>query len=207
MNPAFLPVGNSILVVPTTVASTAFTLPNGCNAVRIKASNSNTLVAFGSDSSVAVTQPSTSTPANGVLLPNVSEIFGVGPAVQLSLITMSTSPNQTVVVTGGIMKGQFQPQGNSQLIQVTTSASAALQLSGGTQTVRVRNTSPVNPVYVAFGTSTVVAVNETTGTPANGIMLNVTSAEKFDVAPNCWFSFISTAAGPTPVYITQGFGR
>ncbi len=205
MNPAFTPVGNSQLVSATTSGSAAITLSNGVNAVRIRAS-ALALVAFGNDSSIVASCPTTGVPANGVSLATGSEVFGVGPGVNLSFMT-SSAVASLLVVTPGVQKNAFTPMGNSQIVMVTTSASAALQLAGNTAGVRIRNASPGNPVYVAFGTSSVVATNETTGAPANGIMVSLSSFEKFNVPPNCWVSFISSAVGPSAVHITQGFGK
>lgn len=98
----------------------------------------------------------------------------------------------------------FLPQGNSQLISATTTASVGLQISSGNiQGVRIRTSALA---YVAFGSSTVTALAPTTSTPANGIWLNSAAVEKFTVPPNCYVSFITSAAAGALCTITPGFG-
>ncbi len=99
----------------------------------------------------------------------------------------------------------FYPQGNSQLIAATTTASAAIQPSTGNITgFRVRTSALA---YMAVSVSSaVVALAPTTGTPANGIWLTNAVAEKFNGGPNCWLSFITSAAAGALVNVTPGFG-
>lgn len=103
------------------------------------------------------------------------------------------------------MLESFQPQGLTQLIAVTTSPSAAVQLSAPTVGVRIKADAQV---YFAFGSSagssSLQASIPTTSTPANGIPLVASAPESFNIGPNAWLSFISTATAN--VNVTGGFG-
>lgn len=101
----------------------------------------------------------------------------------------------------------FQPQGLTQLISVTTTPSTPVQLSAPQMGVRIWTDAVV---HFAFGSSTgssgISCAIPSTSTPANGIPLQANSVESFNVGPNAWLSFCSTAAGPANVKFTAGFG-
>lgn len=99
----------------------------------------------------------------------------------------------------------FYPQGNTQLIAATTTASAAIQASTGSiPGIRVRTSALV---YMAVSLSSgVAAVAPTTSAAANGIWLTNAVHEKFNVPTNCWLSFITSAAAGALVTVTAGYG-
>lgn len=103
----------------------------------------------------------------------------------------------------------FQPQGNTQLIQVTTTPSTAIQLGVAQSGVRIVTEGGAK-VHFAFsssaGSSALQAALPTTSTPANGNPLLPNTDATFNIGPNAWLSFISSSPGPTPVEVTAGFG-
>ena len=105
----------------------------------------------------------------------------------------------------------FQPQGNTQLIAVTSVASSAVQVSAGNITgARI---SCDSSVYMAWASSSSVSASiPTTSTPASGFPLMYTSsgvrvAENFTLAPNAWVSFICPTSLGCNVWITPGYGN
>lgn len=96
----------------------------------------------------------------------------------------------------------FQPQGNTQLVAVTTAPSAALQMPGSIIGSRIRVDAAC---FFAFSVSSgVTCTIPTTSTPANGIPL-MPGAETFNLAPNAWLSF-ATSSGTANAWFTGGFG-
>lgn len=99
----------------------------------------------------------------------------------------------------------FKPQGNTALIAPTTTASAAIQPSTASiATFRLNNTS-TNPVWVAYGSSTIVATLPTTTTAANAFPMAAGGIETFDFTPNCYVSAITTV-GTGQLALTPGLG-
>lgn len=103
----------------------------------------------------------------------------------------------------------FQPQGLSQLIAATTTASTAIQLSAvGAPAARVVTDAAV---FVAWGSSTgssgITATAPTTSTPANGMRMLANSLEVFTLGgQNLWLSFITSAAAGANVWVVGGYG-
>lgn len=103
------------------------------------------------------------------------------------------------------MLNAFQPQGNTALIAATTAASVGIQPSTGSIIgMRLAVVGSV-PVFVAFGSSGVVAALPTTAVPGTGIPMQPNSVETFNFAPNTWLSAITTS-GTAQLYATPGFG-
>lgn len=100
----------------------------------------------------------------------------------------------------------FQPCGTTQLISVTTTPSTAIALTVATMGVRIVADAAV---HVAFGSSagssTITATMATTAVANNGIPCPA-GATLFNIGPVAYLSFISSAAGPTLVRVTPGFG-
>jgi hypothetical protein len=99
----------------------------------------------------------------------------------------------------------FMPSGLSQVLTVATTATPAIRLPNPAAGVRIETDSQV---YFAIGStagsSDLAATIPTSSTPANGIRMMATSVEVFNVGPNAYISFISTATAS--VSLTPGNG-
>jgi hypothetical protein len=101
----------------------------------------------------------------------------------------------------------FQPQGLTQLISVTTTPSTAVLLSAPQVGCRIQTDGLVHFAFgSSAGSSLIQAAVASTSTPANGIPVLANSAEVFNIGAAAYVSLVSTAAGPTNVRLTPGFG-
>ena len=99
----------------------------------------------------------------------------------------------------------FNPMGLTQLIAVTTTASTAMALNVPAHGVRIRADAALHFAFGSTaGSSAITASIPTTSTPANGIPMLASSVEVFNIGPNAYLSFISTAA--TNAWVTPGHG-
>ncbi len=104
--------------------------------------------------------------------------------------------------------GAFRPQGTSMLIAVTSSPSAAVQVTTGAHGVRLLAASNSPWVAVSNSSSVLLAI-PTTSTPGNGIPLagaGKVLVETLDIGPRAWLSF-GTTAGAAKLHVTPGMGR
>lgn len=99
----------------------------------------------------------------------------------------------------------FRPMGNTSLIAGTTTASAAIQPSTGNIGGCALTNLSTNDVWVAFGSSSVVAVLPTTATPGNAFPVTGGLHNVIPVLapPNFWISAL-TSAGTAVLAITPG---
>lgn len=99
----------------------------------------------------------------------------------------------------------FQPSGTTKLVAASSStASAATQVSTGSQQgMFVSNPSSV-AVYVAAGTSDVQAAQPTTDVPCPGLCIPAGRALAIATPPSGWLS-AATSAGAASVFATPGF--
>ena len=99
----------------------------------------------------------------------------------------------------------FRAEGPSVFLNVTA-ASQNVQVHAGTcPNIRFYNAG-TNVVYLNVGKdNTVTAAIATAGSPANGMPLAPGEVEVIR-APGGWIALIAAAAGPTPVFMTPGYG-
>ncbi len=100
----------------------------------------------------------------------------------------------------------FSPQGNTQLVNGTTTPVSVQVCTGGQQGMYVANASSAQSAFVAFSSTGVVASAPTTSAPAVGACIPPWTAHAFTVPPGSYLSVASTG-GTVPVYATPGFGQ
>ena len=104
----------------------------------------------------------------------------------------------------------FQQRANSapgytQAILASSAGSAAVKVGSGSQVMFISNPSAV-PVYLADGSSSIVASAPTTSTPAPGLCLPPGLAGTFGTDPNGWLS-AATTSGTATIFATPGSGQ
>lgn len=103
----------------------------------------------------------------------------------------------------------FAPQGNTVAITSAATSTAAVQVSGASNTVNYEiQVVGAVPMYFAWGSSSAnapAAVIPVNGTPANGYPVQPGQAKTISAPPGAWFTTIATATTSTAL-ITPGDG-